>query len=101
MKEGTSKTVEALENIRKGFDKKKETLLAFHMDNERRIVTSVILGEWAELVSMVVTAFGNEDFETLMLGGIAIANRNSGGRLLAKLQEWCAKADEIELPAEE
>ena len=101
MKEGTSKTVEALENIREGFDKKKETLLAFHMDNGSGKMEMLVLGTVAEIMTMFAMVFEEDDMEDMLLGGFAVANRNSGGRLLAKLQDFCAKADEIELPAEE
>lgn len=101
MKEGTSKTVEALENIREGFEKGKETLLAFHRDNGSGELAMLVLGTVAEIMGMFSMVFEEDYMEELLLGGFALANRNSGGRLLAKLQDFCAKADEIELPAEE
>ena len=101
MKEGTSKTVEALGKIREGFDEKKETLLAFHMDNGSGEMATLTLGIGAEIMAMLAMAFKEDHMENMLLGGFAVANRNSGGRLLAKLQDFCAKVDEIELPAEE
>ena len=101
MKEGTSKTVEALENIREGFDNGKETLLAFHMDNGSGEMATLTLGIGAEIMTMLAMVFKEDDMENMLLGGFAVANRSSGGRLLAKLHDLCAKVVEIELPAEE
>ncbi|MBQ6176003.1 MAG: hypothetical protein IJK29_02265, partial [Bacteroidales bacterium] len=79
----------------------KETLLAFHMDNGSGEMATLSLGTVAEVMTMFAMVFKGNHMENMLLGGIAVANRNSGGRLLAKLQDFCAKVDEIELPAKE